>query len=146
MKVRGYQEQTIDRKFDRFYLDVSRTPKKCDGKQGVVYILEGKKKIKIGSTIKPLARIRAIRSAGGEPLGAIFISDQCLNYREVEQALHRKLRRCRDIGEWFKCDMVFAVYHLRLVELEHEHLDPEAESRELAYWADNICRNKELIA
>lgn len=80
---------------------------------GVVYIIENDLgKIKIGRSVKPLKRIKAIRSQSGNKIKRICLSNPCSNYGNIEKELHEEFQSDRHIGEWFDINFEIACNRL----------------------------------
>lgn len=74
-------------------------------KKGYVYIIQKKDKtFKIGCSMLPSKRIRAIETQQGENLYFKYISDITIDYYEIEALLHQQYKKWRLEGEWFKFD------------------------------------------
>ena len=69
---------------------------------GHVYIVENETgNIKIGRTVNPKLRIRAIETQSGIPITQTYISPGCSNYQKLESASHKEFSHFRIKGEWF---------------------------------------------
>jgi len=73
-------------------------------KKGCIYIIK-KTDInlyKIGISINPISRIKAISTQSGDFIENIYISKPCEIYNKIESEIHEEYRKYRNIGEWFK--------------------------------------------
>lgn len=103
--------------FDMFYLDSRKIPSSCTHGYGTVYIIKNKDLVKIGISTYPKQRIRQIECAIGRRASAIYLSKQCLNYRDAEQSAHILLKDKRMVGEWFEADFEGIVYYFHGIKL-----------------------------
>lgn len=74
-----------------------------------VYVLESVSGlVKIGITNKLKRRIREIETASGYKIVSQWSTKQSDLAREIEQAVHKILKDCREQGEWFSVDFAEA--------------------------------------
>lgn len=74
-------------------------------KLGHVYIVDnGLGMVKIGRTINPERRIRAIETQTGIELKNTYVSPKCSNYESLEITAHKEFAKYRVKGEWFKVE------------------------------------------
>jgi len=75
-----------------------------------LYIVESKNGlIKIGRSKCPKRRIAEIAKATGTAVVKQYLSQLCLNAKEIERYLHKHFAEYRQQGEWFKVDFKIAV-------------------------------------
>ena len=93
--------------------------------------------LKIGHTTRdPDERVQELASDTGAPgVGRVEYAALVEDPEKVERAVHRHLSRCRDKGEWFKCDVPATVIAIRqcgeiLYEDDRAHKRAEADLRE----------------
>jgi hypothetical protein len=72
--------------------------------QGYVYIIKNINGYKIGSSINPKKRIRAIETQQGCNVETILISDKRYDYKIKENELHNLYKNKNVIGEYFNLD------------------------------------------
>ena len=74
-------------------------------RSGCVYVVENPltRQCKIGCSLNPNRRTRAIQTLSGIGFGRIHISPPVSNQRECELAVHDAMNWYRCAGEWFDC-------------------------------------------
>ena len=78
-------------------------------KKGCVYLLKKENGlVKIGVSLNPLARIKALQTHFAEKLVDVYISEPTENYKEIEVKCHKFFKEKRVIGEWFNVDLKLA--------------------------------------
>lgn len=68
---------------------------------GHVYVLKNKELCKVGYSIEPKSRIRALINEYNIKDAVYWISKVCGDARQWESAVHERLMDVRDSGEWF---------------------------------------------
>lgn len=78
--------------------------------RGFVYMISNMKGLyKIGRTINPKQRIRAIETQMGAKVELIQISDYIFEYEELENELHQLCKDKLVMGEWYKLTDTYTV-------------------------------------
>ena len=82
-----------------------------NARMGHVYVVEDAERqlCKIGSSVNPKSRTRAIQTTSGICQGRIHISNPIQNFRHCETMAHKVLAFKRTTGEWFDCTFDEAV-------------------------------------
>lgn len=85
-----------------------------ENKKGYVYILEwANNLVKIGRSKNPYKRINTLRTQSPIELKQTYISEEILNYEEVEIKLHKFFSKGRKHGEYFTITFDKAVKKLK---------------------------------
>ena len=85
-----------------------------ENKKGYVYILEwANNLVKIGRSKNPYNRINTLRTQSPIELKQTYISEEILNYEEVEIKLHKFFSKGRKHGEYFTITFDKAVKKLK---------------------------------
>ena len=82
---------------------------------GYVYILESDHAIKIGRSKNINQRIKSLRTLLGINEKLVAVSPLCVNYGDIENAMHQQFLSKRNIGEWFYVDFMTAVHALQSI-------------------------------
>lgn len=77
---------------------------------GYVYAIENKSTglVKIGASVKPKIRVKAICATHGIEDVKVFVSNQVKNHTTIEAKAHVRFADCREFGEWFNISFVDA--------------------------------------
>lgn len=130
----NYKHDIACNKFDENVLKLKN--------RGYVYLISDMKELyKIGRTINPIKRIRAIETQKGEKVKLIQLSDYIFEYEELERELHQLYIHKLKLGEWFKLnedDVINISCHI-----EHNGLTiTEFNKIKLNYYIDyNLSKN-----
>lgn len=123
----GRSVENVGSSFDAVHSTSNTLPGgRCRGKCGVVYIIERHNRlVKIGISVEPRTRIKNIETMLGERLRYIFLSEECINFADIEPVMHWEFAARRKLGEWFDTDFILAVAMLR----GFEFFDDDEEER-----------------
>ncbi len=73
------------------------------GNPGYVYVVKCGKYYKIGKTLEPFKRIRALQTTNPEDIEIIFVN-RVYDYDTVEKGLHWNMKSKHHRGEWYALD------------------------------------------
>lgn len=111
--------------------------------RGFVYLISNMKGLyKIGRTINPKQRIRAIETQKGAKVKLIQLSDYIFEYEELENELHALCKNKLVMGEWYK---LTDTVDLRKPEEIIEEMDCNYNSDDLSVIACHIENNGATI-
>lgn len=83
--------------------------------EGYVYLVEnGDGHVKIGSSVNPEQRIKTLSLHGGFLPEKQFIYGPHINYKGIEESLHKKFKKYHRVGEWFEIDIEWPKKILRM--------------------------------
>lgn len=123
---------------------------------GHLYVVEDKARglCKVGMSKKPENRIKSILSGAGLPDDSFhFISPTILSPRTIEKAVHNELAPFRVKGEWFNCEVEFAMNmcmsmtepasdsDIEVVDVIRKYSAPDILGLVQAMWESALCKN-----
>lgn len=110
----------VDIRFDQVFVkDHGNVYEPLSEYSGYLYLIDNGGLIKIGSSCRPIIRIKTIIAAGGLINSTAYISNRIKFYKKIEKHIHRGLKDKRIVGEWFNINIDDVLSGFRKIKVDH---------------------------
>ncbi len=94
-----------------------------DGSTGFIYAIHVDGNTKVGTSREPKKRVSRLSKTFGVDNPKYFISEKCISPYKVEKAIHKKLNKKAEFGEFFTDDYDFIVEVIKSEAIEISNSD-----------------------